>query len=150
MPYCHHELSATPELHGKQQQQQQVRREGYLSAMKCGRSKRLVTAMRPFPEGSSMVNTCPTNAGPPLPPTLIPPAAPFPPPAAAGPAISRCCCGLRLGADEEEEEEGAVEAEEMGRRSGTARCGAGDEEGGGGLKVREQWKGLEEEELGIW
>lgn len=100
-----------------------------------------------------MVNTCPTNAGPPLPPTLIPPAAPFPPPTAAGPAISRCGCGLRLGADEEEEEEGAAEAGETGRRGGAARCGAGDEEDGeevgGGLEVREQWKGLEEE-LGIW
>ena len=44
-----------------------------------------------------------------------------------------------------------MKAEDTGRR-----CGAGDEEDGEevgrGLEVREQWKGLEEEEeeLGIW
>jgi hypothetical protein len=72
-----------------------------LLARKCGRWKRVLTAMRPFPEGSSMVKTCPTNAGPKPPPPLAPP--PLPP---ASPVI-------RVLRDSEDDD---VEAEETGRR----------------------------------
>lgn len=124
---------------------------------KRGSSKRVVTAMSPFPEGSSMVNTCPTNAGPPPPPPLTPPPG-FPPGAAPAPETAIRApgsgSGPRRGSEEEED------AEETGRRSGTARWGAGgagevvEEEAGedgvgeerkGKVEARE-WKGLDEEE----
>jgi hypothetical protein len=107
-----------------------------LLARKCGRWKRVLTAMRPFPEGSSMVKTCPTNAGPKPPPPLAPP--PLPP---ASPVI-------RVLRDSEDDD---VEAEETGRRSGKARRGEGEETGvedederKGKAEARE-WKGFEEE-----
>lgn len=108
----------------------------------------MVTAMSPFPDGSSMVKTCPTKAGPPPPPPLTPPAAP---------ALAIRAPGSGCGPPGDSEEAGA-EAEETGRRSGTARRGAagegaeeddeaavGDEEARKGKVEAREWKGLEEE-----
>lgn len=117
----------------------------YLLVRKRGSSKRVVTAMSPFPDGSSMVNTWPTNAGPP------PPLAMLPPPVAPAPTIRVPGSGCAPRRDSE--------AEETGRRSGTARwgaAGAGEAggDGGGDVDVEErkgkaearEWKGLDDEE----
>lgn len=131
---------------------QQLGSAGYLFVRKRGSSKRVVTAMSPFPEGSSMVNTWPTNAGPPPPPPLIPPPG-LPPAAAAEPAIRAPGSGSGPRRDSADDD-----AEETGRRSGKARWGAwcagevADEvaaEDGEGRKGKveeaREWKGLEEE-----
>lgn len=110
----------------------------------------MVTAMSPFPDGSSMVNTWPTNAGPAPPPALLPR------PAAAAPAIRAPGSGCGPRRDSEEAE---AEPEETGRRSGTARWGAagegegeaeaggdGDEEEKKGKAEAREWKGLDDEE----
>lgn len=114
----------------------------------------MVTAMSPFPDGSSMVNTWPTNAGPPPPPDILPR------PAAPGLAIRAPGSGCGPRRDSEEwGGEAEAEAEETGRRSGTARWGAacegegeaeaeaevGGEERKGKAEARE-WKGLDHEE----
>jgi len=110
--------------------------------------------MSPFPEGSSMVNTWPTNAGPPplpLPPLILPPG--LPPAAAPAPAIRALGSGSGPRRDSAEDD-----AEETGRRSGKARWGAGcagevvdevaaeDEERKGKVEEAREWKGLDEEE----
>lgn len=123
---------------------------GHLLVRKRGSSKRVVTAMSPFPEGSSMVNTWPTNAGPPPPPLTTPPPPGFPPAIRAPGSGS----GARRDSEDAEEEE------ETGRRSGTARWGAGeagdevvaagDGDGRKGkVEAREWRKGLDEEERGM-
>ena len=104
--------------------------------------------MSPFPEGSSMGNTWPTNAGPPPPPLILPPG--LPPAAAPAPAIRAPGSGSGPRRDS---------AEETGRRSGKARCGAGcagevvdevaaedEEERKGKVEEAREWKGLDEEE----
>uniref|UniRef100_A0A0E0FIR0 Uncharacterized protein n=1 Tax=Oryza nivara TaxID=4536 RepID=A0A0E0FIR0_ORYNI len=124
----------------------------YLLARNWGSSKRVVTAMRPFPEGSSMVNTCPTNAGPPPFPKPPPPPA-LPPDAAAAIRAPRFDSGEAAAAEAEEEEV-------MGRMRGTARWGAGGEgegeaevgdgdgdgEGRKGRVEAKAWKGLDADE----
>ena len=111
--------------------------------------------MSPFPEGSSMVNTWPTNAGPPplpLPPLILPPG--LPPAAAPAPAIRALGSGSGPRRDSAEDD-----AEETGRRSGKARWGAGcagevvdevaaedEEERKGKVEEAREWKGLDEEE----
>lgn len=106
--------------------------------------------MRPFPAGSSMVKTCPTNAGPKPPPPLPPP--PLPPVgvAPASPAIRELRSGCGVLRESEEAGDDDVEAEVTGRRSGKARCGAAGEGGDAederkGKEEAREWKGLGEE-----
>jgi len=122
----------------------------YLLVRKRGSSKRVVTAMSPFPDGSSMVNTWPTNAGPAPPPAVLP--------RPAEPALAICAPGSGCGPRRDSEEaEAEAEAEETGRRSGTARWraeGEGEAEAGGdgdgeerkGEAEAREWKGLDDEE----
>jgi hypothetical protein len=104
--------------------------------------------MRPFPEGSSMVKTCPTNAGPKPPPPLSP--SPLPPAdvAPASPGIRELGSGVPRESEEAGDDD--VEDEETGRRSGKARCGAAGEGGDAederkGKEEAREWKGLGEE-----
>jgi len=111
-----------------------------------GMSKCVETAMRPVPERSHMLKTCPTKAGPPPPP-------PFP--LAPSRATRTVFAAGRAGSEAVAAESRALEAESGGakkrvRESEEGGCGSVTDGGFGGLKREAKLEAVDWRKAAMW
>jgi len=110
-----------------------------------GMSKCVETAMRPVPERSHMLNTCPTKAGPPLPPFPLAPSRATLTDFAAGRAGSAV---LAVESRAFEAESGG--AKRRGRESEEGGCGSVRDGGFGGLKRDAKLEAVDWRKVAMW